>query len=186
MTLRDCVFKTQRFDINICEYFPNNSADNAQTLSFWNAAVEHGMTVKEIDDNSSCTYDDNKKAEFLLQIKEAAPKRERLGQAVRKALRLKYQLQIPEAFAYVNKENWSRFGELQQQNSSITRVIILMSAMHDESEIQYKLVPEKKKRFIDETIVHKAKRHDNQFANSEDIDQDTYTIENQEWLPKTI
>ena len=48
----------KRFDINKVENFLKNSADNAQTRSYWNAAVEHGKTVKKIDENLASNDDD--------------------------------------------------------------------------------------------------------------------------------
>ena len=48
----------KRFDINKVENFLKNSADNAQTRSYWNAAVEHGKTVKVIDENLASNDDD--------------------------------------------------------------------------------------------------------------------------------
>ena len=49
----------KQFDINKVENFLKNSADNAQTRRFWNAAVEHGKILKEIDENLA-SNDDNK------------------------------------------------------------------------------------------------------------------------------
>ena len=51
------------------------------------------------------------------------------------AIKLKYQPELPEKFSAVNKAIQSRFVELQQQNSSIVRLIFLMSALQDENQI---------------------------------------------------
>ena len=48
------------FDINKVENFLNNSAEKAQTLSNWNAAVEHGKTIRGIDENQAINVDDNR------------------------------------------------------------------------------------------------------------------------------
>ena len=58
---------------------------------------------------------------------------------------------------------------MHQQKSSVGSVNILMSALHNENEIQMFL--EKKKRLIDETIVQNEIRRDDQIANSEDFDE---------------
>ena len=49
----------KRFDINKVENFLKNSADKAQTLGYWNAAVEQGKTVKFIDENLASNVDDD-------------------------------------------------------------------------------------------------------------------------------
>ena len=61
----------KRFDINKIESFLKNSADKAQTLSYWNAAVEHGKIVKEIDENLASIVDDKHIAELLLRRTDA-------------------------------------------------------------------------------------------------------------------
>ena len=43
----------KQFDINKVENFLKKSADKAQTWSYWNAAVNHGKTLEEIDEISS-------------------------------------------------------------------------------------------------------------------------------------
>ena len=170
----------KRFDPNKIENFLKNSAGKNQILSYWNAAVDHGKTIREIGEKLHDDNDDKPKAELLLRRKNTAQKRERLVQAVQNAMKVKYQPQIPEAFAYENKEMWSRFEELQQQNSSIGRLAILMSAMCDESEIQNYLDPEEKKRAVDETMVSNKKLRKEAIANGEDTNGDDYTSACQE------
>ena len=68
----------KRFDINKIEIFLKNSADKAQTLSYWIAAVEHGKTVKEIDENLASNVDDKQIAELLLRQTDAKKRRDRL------------------------------------------------------------------------------------------------------------
>ena len=113
----------KRFDINEVENVLKNSADNAQTLSYWSAAVEHGKTVKEIDENLASNDDNRQIAELLLRRTDVMNRRERLIKAVEKAIKFKYQPQTPEIFSAVNEEMESRFVELQQQNSRIGRMI---------------------------------------------------------------
>ena len=125
----------KRFDINKNENFLKNSADNAQRRSYRNAAVEHGKTVEEIDENLASKDDNKQIAELLLRRRDAINRQERLIKAVENAIKLKYQLQIPEIFSAENKAMKSQFVELQQQNSSIGRLIILMSALQDENQI---------------------------------------------------
>ena len=125
----------KRFDINKIDNFLKNSADRAQTLSYWNAAVEHGKTVKQIDDNLASNDDNKQIAELLLRRIDAINRRDRLFRAVENAIKVKYQPQIPEIFSTVNKEIQSRLVELQQQNSNIGKVKILMSALQDENQI---------------------------------------------------
>ena len=95
-----------------------NSADKTQTLRFWIAAVDHGKTIRKIDEKLNDDQSDRQIAELLLRRKNSAQQRERLVQAVQNAVKLKYQSQVPEAFAHVNKE-MQRFEALQQQHSSI-------------------------------------------------------------------
>ena len=54
----------KRFDINKDESFLKNSADKAQTLRYWKAVVEHGKTVKEIDENLVSIVDDKQTADY--------------------------------------------------------------------------------------------------------------------------
>ena len=57
----------KRFDINKVENFLKNSADKAQILSHWNAAVEHGKTIRAIDENLARNDDNKQIAELLLR-----------------------------------------------------------------------------------------------------------------------
>ena len=84
----------KRFDINKIENFLKNSADKAQILSYWNAAVEHGKTVKEIDENLASNVDDKQIADLLLRRTDAINRRDRLIKAVENAMKVKYQPQI--------------------------------------------------------------------------------------------
>ena len=59
--------QTKRYDINKCGNFLKKSADKAKTLSSWNAVVEDGKSVKEIDDNLGCPHDNKQRAELLLK-----------------------------------------------------------------------------------------------------------------------
>ena len=171
-TERDEMAQPKRFDINKVENFLKNSADNAQTRSYWNADVEHGKTVKEIDENLASNDDNKQIAELLLRRTDAINRRERFIKAVVNAIKLKYQPQIPEIFSAVNKAIKSRFVELQQQNSSIGKLMILMSALQDETQILNYLDLEEKKRAIDERIVHNKKLSDERIGNGEDAEAD--------------
>ena len=84
----------KRFDINKVENFLKNSADNAQTRSYWNAAVENGKTVKVIDENLASDDDDKQIEELLLRRTDAINRRKRLIKAVENAIKFKYQPQI--------------------------------------------------------------------------------------------
>ena len=171
----------KRFDINKIENFLKNSADKAQTLSYWNAAVEHGKTVKEIDENLASNVDDKQIADLLLRRTDAINRRDRLIKAVENAIIVKYQPQIPEIFSTVNKEMQSRLAELQQQSSSVGRVQMLMSALQDENQILNYLDLEEKKRAIDERIAHNEKLRDERIENGEDAEED-YAASCQELL----
>ena len=63
-----------RFDNNKIENFLKNSTDKVQTLSYWNAAIEHGKTVKEIDENLVSNVDDKQIADLLLRRTDAINK----------------------------------------------------------------------------------------------------------------
>ena len=76
----------KRFDINRVENILKNSADNPQTRSYWNAAVEHGKTVKKIYENLDSNNDDKQIAELLLRRTDAMNRRERLIKAVENAI----------------------------------------------------------------------------------------------------
>ena len=171
----------KRFDINKVENFLKNSANIAQTRSYWNAAVEHGKTVKAIDENLASNDDDKQIAELLLRRTDAINRRERLIKAVENAINFKYQPQLPEIFSTVNKEIKSRFVELQQLYSRIGKMIIVMSALQDETQIMNHLDLEEKKRAIDERIVHNEKLSDKRIENGEDAEAD-YAAARQELL----
>ena len=85
----------KRFDINLIEKFLENSANKAQTLSYWNAAVEHGKTVKEIHENLASNVGDKQIANLLLRQTDAKKRRDRLFKSVEDAIKVKYQPQIP-------------------------------------------------------------------------------------------
>ena len=112
----------KRFDINKIENFRKNSADKAQTLSYWNAAVEQGKTVKETDEKLASNVDDKQIADLLSRRTDAINRRDRLIKAVENAIKVKYQPQIPEMFSAANKAMQGRLVELQHQCSSIRRV----------------------------------------------------------------
>ena len=172
------------FDINKVENFLKNSADNAQTRSYWNAAVEHGKTVKAIDENLASNDDDKQIAELLLRRADAINRRERLIKAVENAIKFKYQPQIPEIFSTVNKEIKSRFVELQQQNSRFGKMIILMSALQDENQILNYLDLDEKKRAIDKLMVSNEKLREDSIANGNDANEKDYAAACQELLHK--
>ena len=119
----------KRFDVNKVEIFLMNSADKAQTLSYWNAAVEHGKTIRGIDERLASNNDNKQIAELLLRRIDAIIRRQRLIKAIQNAIKVKYQPQIPEMFSTVIKAMQSRFVELQRKNSNTGRVIMLMSAL---------------------------------------------------------
>ena len=173
----------KRFDINKVENFLKNSADYAQTQSYWNAAVEHGKTVKEIYKNLASNVDDKQIADVLLRQTDAINRRDRLIKAVENAIKVKYQSQIPEISSTANKAMQSRLVELQHQCSRIEKMIILMSALQDENQILNYLDLEEKKRAIDERIVHNEKLSDERIENSEDAEED-YAAACQELLQK--
>ena len=174
----------KRFDINKIENFLKNSADKAQTLSYWNAAVEHGKTVKEIDETLASKVDDKQIADLLLRRTDAINRRDRLIQTVETAIKVKIQPQIPEIFSTVNKEMPSRLVELQQQNSSIGRVKILMSALQDENQILNYLDLDEKKRAIDRLMVSNEKLREDSIANGKKVDEEDYAAACQELLQK--
>ena len=174
----------KRFDIHKVEIFLKNSADKAQTLSYWNAAVEHGKTVKEIDENLASNVDDKQRADLLLRRTDAINRRDRLIKGVQNAIKVKYQPQIPEIFSTVNKEMQSRLVELQQQSSSIGRVKILMSALQDENQILNYLDLDKKKRAIDERMISNEKFRADSIANGKNVDEEDYAAACKELLQK--
>ena len=174
----------KRFDINKIENFLKNSADKAQTLSYWNAAVEHGKTVKEIDENLTSNVDDKQIADLLLRRTDSMNRRDRLVKAVENAIKVKYQPQIPEIFSTVNKEMQSRLAELQQQSSSVGRVQMLMSALQDENQILNYLDLDEKKRAIDRLMDSNKKLREDSIANGKIVDEEDYAAACQELLQK--
>ena len=128
--------------------------------------------MKAIDENLASNDGDKQIAELLLRRTDAINRRGRLIKAVENAITFKYQPQIPEIFSTVNKEIKSRFVELQQQNSRIGKMIILMSALPDENQILNYLDLEEKKRAIDERIVHNEKLSNERIENGEDAEED--------------
>ena len=174
----------KRFDINKIENFLKNSADKAQTLSYWNAAVEHGKTVKEIDENLASNVDDKQIADLLLRRKDAINRRDRLIMAVENAIKVKYQPQIPEMFSAVNRAMQSRWVELQQQSSSVGMVKTLMSALQDGNQILNYLDLDEKKRAIDRLMVSNEKLREDSIANGKVVDEEDYAAACQELLQK--
>ena len=162
----------KRFDINKVENFLKNSADAAQIVSHWNAACEHGKTIRAIDENLARNDDNKQIAELLLRRIDVIKRRERLFKAIQNAIKIKYQPQIPEMFSTVIQAMNSRFVELQRQDSNTGRVIILMSALQDENQILNYLDLEEKKRAIDERIAHNEKLRDERIENGEDAEED--------------
>ena len=174
----------KRFDINKIENFLKNSADKAQTLSYWNAAVEHAKTVKEIDENLACNVDDKQIADLLLRRTDAINRRYRLIKAVENAIKVKYQPQIPEMCSAANKAMQSRLVELQHQCFSIGRVKILMSALQDKNQILNYLELDEKKRVIDRLMVSNKKLREDSIANGNDANEEDYVAACQELLQK--
>ena len=162
----------KRFDIDKVESFLKNSADKAQIVSHWNTAVEHGKTIKGIDENLASNDDNKQIAELLLRRIDAINRREPLIKAIQNAIKIKYQPQVLEMFSKVIQAMKSRFVELQRQNSNIGRLIILMSALQDENQILNYLDLEEKKRAIDERIAHNEKLCDERIENGEDAEED--------------
>ena len=60
----------KQFNPNKNEKVLKNSADNIQVFSFWNSAVDHGNSIKEIDENLYDDHNDKQKAELLLRRKD--------------------------------------------------------------------------------------------------------------------
>ena len=173
-----------RFDINKIENFLKTSADKTQTLSYWNAAVDQGKTIRGIDENLASNDDNKQIAELLLRRIDAINRRERLIKAIQNAIKVKYQPQVPEMFSTVIKAMQSRFVELQRQNSNTGRVIILMSALQDENQILNYLDLDEKKRSIDKLMVSNEKLREDSIANGKVVDEDDYAAACQELLPK--
>ena len=162
----------KRLDIHKVENFLKNSADKAQTLSYWNAACEHSETIRAIDENISRNDDNKLIAELLLRRIDIINRRERLFKAIQNAIKIKYQPQIPEMFSTVIQAMKIRFVELQRQDSNVGRLKILMSALQDENQILNYLDLEEKKRAIDEKIAHDEKVRDERIENGEDTEED--------------
>ena len=174
----------KRFDINKVETFLKNSADKAQTLSYWNAAVEHGKTIRGIDENLASNDDNKQIAELLLRRIDAINRRERLIKAIQNAIKVKYQPQVPKMFSTVIKAMQSRFVELQRQNSNTGRVIVLMSALQDENQILNYLDLDEKKRSIDKLMVSNEKLREDSIANGKIVDEEDYAAACRELLQK--
>ena len=141
-------------------------------MSHWNAACEHGKTIRAFDENLVSNDDNKQIAELLLRRIDVINKRERLFKAIQNAIKIKYQPQIPEMFSTVIQAMKSRFVELQRQDSNTGRVIILMSALQDENQILNYLDLEEEKRAIDEKIAHNEKLRDERIENGEDAKED--------------
>ena len=174
----------KRFDINKVENFLKNSADKTQTLSYWNAAVEHGKTIRGIDETLANNDDNKQIAELLLRRIDAINMRERLIKAIQNSIKVKYQPQVPEMFSTVIKAMQSRFVELQQQNSSVRRVKTLMSALQDGNQILNYLDLDEKKRSIDRLMVSNEKLREDSIANGKVVDEEDYAAACQELLQK--
>ena len=84
----------KRFHINKVENFLKNTTDKAQTLSYLNASVEHGKTLKEIDEDLASNDDNKQIAELLLRQTDAINGQERLIKLVESTIKLMYQPQI--------------------------------------------------------------------------------------------
>ena len=177
---REKMAEPKRFDINKIENFLKNSADKAQTLSYWNPAVEHGKTIRGIDENLASNDDNKQIAELLLRRIDAINRRERLIKAIQNAIKVKYQPQVPEMFSTVIKAMQSQFVELQRQNSNTGRVITLMSALQDENQILNYLDLDEKKRSIDKLMVSNEKL--DSIANGKVVDEEDYAAACQELL----
>ena len=152
-------------------------------MSYWNAAVEHGKTIRGIDENLASNDDNKHIAELLLRRIDAINRRERLIKAIQNSIKVKFQPLVPEMFSTVIKTMQSRFVELQQQNSDTGRVIILMSALQDENQILNYLDLDDKKRAIDKLMVSNEKLWEDSIANGKVVDED-YAAACQELLQK--
>ena len=139
-------------------------------MSHWNAAVEHGKTIRAIDENLARNDDNKQIAELLLRRIDVINRREHLFKAIQNAIKIKYQPQISEMFSTVIQALKSQFVELQRQSSNTGRVIILMSALQDGNQILNYLDLEEKKRAIDEKIAHNEKLRDERIENGEDAE----------------
>ena len=140
-------------------------------MCYWNAAVDHGELITEVDSKLISLHEDKPLADLLLQRRYAIQKRERLIQAIKIGVKIKYQPDIPEAIADRNKAMQSRLEDLQQRNSR-NGMLKTLSALADENEIQNYLDLEEQKRCIDEIIVNNEKWRNSQFANGEDFNKE--------------
>ena len=95
--------QSKRFEINKVENFLKNSSGKAQTWRYWNAALDNGRMIKEIDENLARKDDNKEKAELPLGQTDALRSQERLIRAVEKGIKFKYQPQIPKLFSTMNK-----------------------------------------------------------------------------------
>ena len=153
-------------------------------MSYWNPAVEHGKTVKEIDENLASNVDDKQIAGLRLRRTDAINRRDRLIKAVENAIKVKYQPQIPEMFSAVNRAMQSRWVELQQQSSSVGRVKTMMSALQDGNQILNYLDLDEKKPAIDRLMVSNEKLREELIANGNDANEEDYVAACQELLQK--
>ena len=78
----------------------------------------------------------------------------------------------------------SRLVELQQQNSSVGRVQMLMSALQDENQILNYLDIDEKKRAIDRLMDSNEKLREDSIANGKKVDEEDYAAACQELLQK--
>ena len=147
-------------------------------MSYWNAAVELCKTAKGIEENLTSNVDDKQIAELLLRKK----RRDRLFKVVENAIEVKYQPLVPEMFSAVNKAKQSRLVDLQQQNSSIAKVKILMSVLQDENQILHYLDLEEKKRAVDERMISNETLRSDSLANGKDVDKEDFAAACQEML----
>ena len=122
-----------------------NSVYRTQVSNYWSAVVDQRELVTEIDCMLDSIHEDEPLADFSRQRVDAK-KRERLMQAIKMGVKIKYQTQIPEAFADRRKAMQSGLEELQRQNISIGKLKMLMSAIEVENEIQNYLDLEQKER----------------------------------------
>ena len=144
----------KRVEPNKFENFPKNSADRTRILSYCSAAVDHGELVTELDGKLDCMHEDKQLASLLLQRRDAIQKQARLIHAIKLAVKLKYQPQIPQAFTDRNKGKQSRFKDVQERNARPGKLKKLMSVLEDKNEIQNYLDLEEQKRCIDEAVVN--------------------------------
>ena len=153
-------------------------------MSYWNAAVEHGKTVKETDENLASNVDDKQIADLLLRRTDAINRRDRLIKAVENAIKVKYQPQIPEMFSAVNRAMESRWVELQLQRSSVGSVKTLMSALQDGNQVLNYLDLDEMKCAIDRLMVSNEMLREDSIANGNDANEEDYVAACRELLQK--